>query len=93
MVDAGEAEGGDGDPAESSPWAGPGRDFFSPVAVEESSRWAMPQVTRHRAIKAKVVACPSGVSDREGCWLGFSGGEEVASLGPQGTDGGDDRVR
>lgn len=30
MVDAGEAEGGDGDPAESSPWAGRGRDFFSP---------------------------------------------------------------
>lgn len=44
-------------------------------------------VMRPWAIKAKVVACPSGVSDKEGRGLGFSGGAEAASSGPQGTVG------
>lgn len=45
------------------------------------------------AIKAKVVACPAGVSDREGHAPGPSGGEEAASLGPQGTDEGDGKAK
>lgn len=45
------------------------------------------------AIKAKVVARPAGVSHREGRGPGLSCGGGGGSLGPQGTDGGGDRVR
>lgn len=46
----------------------------------------MPWVMRPRAIKAKVLGCPAGVSDKEGHALGLVVGEDVARLGPQGTD-------